>query len=56
MINHVSNEQHPGKGTQNMNKKKGYTIAGATLAIIAACAITTLLGASTLTNNPRDTK
>ena len=37
MINHVSNEQHPGKGTQNMNKKKGYTLAGATLAIIAAC-------------------
>ena len=36
MINHVSNEQHPGKGTQNMNKKNGYTIAGATLAIIAA--------------------
>lgn len=36
MINHVSNEQHPGKGTQNMNKKNGYTIAGATAAIIAA--------------------
>ena len=36
MINHVSNEQHPGKGTTVMNKKKGYTIAGATLAIIAA--------------------
>lgn len=28
----------------------------AALAIIAACALTTLLGASTLTNNPRDTK
>ena len=37
MINHVSNEQHPGKGTQNMNKKNGYTIAGITAAIIAAC-------------------
>lgn len=36
MINHVSNEQHPGKGTTVMNKKKGYTIAGATVAIIAA--------------------
>ncbi|AII28938.1 hypothetical protein PHL067M09_40 [Propionibacterium phage PHL067M09] len=36
MINHVSNEQHPGKGTQNMNKKNGYTIAGITAAIIAA--------------------
>lgn len=36
MINHVSNEQHPGKGTQNMNKKTGYTIAGITAAIIAA--------------------
>jgi len=28
----------------------------AALAIIAACALTILLGASTLTNNPRDTK
>lgn len=28
----------------------------AALAIIAACALATLLGASTLTNNPRDTK
>lgn len=28
----------------------------AALAIIAACALTTLLGASTLTNNPRDSK
>lgn len=28
----------------------------AALAIIAACAITTLLGASTLTNNPRNTQ
>lgn len=37
MINHVSNEQHPGKGTTAMNKKKGYTIAGITAAIIAAC-------------------
>jgi len=36
MINHVSNEQHPGKGTTVMNKKNGYTIAGATAAIIAA--------------------
>lgn len=36
MINHVSNEQHTGKGTQNMNKKNGYTIAGITAAIIAA--------------------
>ncbi|AII29303.1 hypothetical protein PHL092M00_40 [Propionibacterium phage PHL092M00] len=36
MINHVSNEQHPGKGTTVMNKKKGYTIAGITAAIIAA--------------------
>ncbi|AII29891.1 hypothetical protein PHL163M00_41 [Propionibacterium phage PHL163M00] len=36
MINHVSNEQHPRKGTQNMNKKNGYTIAGITAAIIAA--------------------
>jgi len=36
MINHVSNEQHPGKGTTVMNKKKGYTIAGITVAIIAA--------------------
>ena len=36
MINHVSNEQHPGKGTTAMNKKKGYTIAGITAAIIAA--------------------
>jgi hypothetical protein len=36
MINHVSNEQHPGKGTTVMNKKTGYTIAGATVAIIAA--------------------
>ena len=37
MINHVSNEQHPGKGTTVMNKKNGYTIAGITAAIIAAC-------------------
>ncbi|AFT97542.1 hypothetical protein P141_41 [Propionibacterium phage P14] len=36
IIDHVSNEQHPRKGTTAMNKKKGYTIAGATLAIIAA--------------------
>lgn len=36
MINHVSNEQHPGKGNTAMNKKTGYTIAGATIAIIAA--------------------
>lgn len=36
MINHVSNEQHPGKGTTVMNKKKDYTIAGITAAIIAA--------------------
>ena len=36
MINHVNNEQHPGKGTTVMNKKTGYTIAGATIAIIAA--------------------
>ena len=36
MINHVSNEQHPGKGTTVMNKKNGYTIAGITAAIIAA--------------------
>ena len=36
MINHVSNEQHPGKGTTVMNKKKGYTIAGITAAIIVA--------------------
>jgi len=36
MINHVSNEQHPRKGTTVMNKKKGYTIAGITAAIIAA--------------------
>lgn len=28
----------------------------AALAIIAACALATLLGASTLTNNPRDNK
>lgn len=28
----------------------------AALAIIAACSLATLLGASTLTNNPRDTK
>lgn len=28
----------------------------AALAIIAACALTILLGASTLTNHPRDTK
>lgn len=28
----------------------------AALAIIAACALTTLLGASTLTNNPHNTK
>lgn len=28
----------------------------AALAIIAACALTTLLGASTLTNNPRNTQ
>jgi hypothetical protein len=28
----------------------------AALAITAACALTTLLGASTLTNNPRNTK
>lgn len=35
-IEHVSNEQHPGKGTTVMNKKKGYTIAGITAAIIAA--------------------
>lgn len=36
MIDHVSNEQHLGKGTTVMNKKKGYTIAGITAAIIAA--------------------
>ncbi|AII29981.1 hypothetical protein PHL179M00_40 [Propionibacterium phage PHL179M00] len=36
MINHVSNEQHPGKGTTVMNKKNCYTIAGAIIAIIAA--------------------
>ena len=36
-INHVSNEQHPGKGNTAMNKKNGYTIAGITAAIIAAC-------------------
>lgn len=36
MINPVSNEQHPGKGTTVMNKKNGYTIAGITAAIIAA--------------------
>ena len=35
-MNHVSNEQHPGKGTTAMNKKTGYTIAGITAAIIAA--------------------
>lgn len=36
IIDHVSNEQHPGKGTTVMNKKNGYTIAGITAAIIAA--------------------
>ncbi|AII29753.1 hypothetical protein PHL151M00_40 [Propionibacterium phage PHL151M00] len=36
MINHVSNEQTPREGNTVMNKKTGYTIAGATLAIIAA--------------------
>lgn len=36
MIDHVSNEQHPGKGNTTMNKKNGYTIAGITVAIIAA--------------------
>lgn len=36
MIDHVSNEQHPGKGNTAMNKKTGYTIAGITAAIIAA--------------------
>lgn len=36
-INHVSNEQTPQKGEHKaMNKKTGYTIAGATIAIIAA--------------------
>lgn len=39
MINHVSNEQHPGKGTTVMNKKNGYTISGITVAIIAACSL-----------------
>ena len=39
MINHVSNEQHPGKGTTVMNKKNGYTIAGITAAIIAAASL-----------------
>ncbi|ASJ79900.1 hypothetical protein [Propionibacterium phage PacnesP1] len=37
IIDHVSNEQHPGKGNTAMNKKNGYTIAGITAAIIAAC-------------------
>lgn len=38
MIDHVSNEQHPTKGEHKiMNKKNGYTIAGITAAIIAAC-------------------
>lgn len=35
-VPHVSNEQHPGKGTTVMNKKNGYTIAGITAVIIAA--------------------
>ena len=35
-IEHVSNEQHPGKGNTAMNKKKGYMIGGITAAILVA--------------------